>query len=91
MNDTSPVPPVPACRGACNGSAVSAAIALLPQHYFARPVATLFSGFLYSLRRTLMGSIREARYAGRNAATNVATSRTPTPVAIDAGSAGLVS
>ena len=38
-----------------------------------------------------MGSIREARYAGRNAATSVATSRTPTLATIDAGSAELVS
>jgi hypothetical protein len=45
----------------------------------------------YSERRTFMGSIREARYAGKNAARNVAASRMPTLATIDAGSAGLVS
>jgi len=38
-----------------------------------------------------MGSIREARYAGMNAASEVARTRIPTLVIIDAGSEGLVS
>jgi hypothetical protein len=38
-----------------------------------------------------MGSIHDARYAGKSAAINVAASRMPTLAAIDARSAGLIS